>query len=237
MREASLLRLVLTSTLAVLLAASAHFAAGGTVTPTAEIVLAAIALMGSSTWLVHEVGRRTRGLSASSASVAAGQAGLELVLWACGQGVRDPLLAGGLHAGAGLVLLVLVLGTDRVAADLRAVTDRALPALCWSRRPDLAAGHEPIEITVHPEPVEAREWPALCPVRGPPIRLTPLRLFAAIGSHHRTGLEFRSAYPDDPPSARPELARAVAPFLKENDGGLLTTLRTARCRGPAGGRP
>lgn len=236
-REASIPRLLTASTLAVLLAAGAHLAARGTVTPTAEVVLAATTLMGSSTWLVREIGRRTRGLSASAAPVVAGQGVLELVLWSCGQGVRDPLLAAGLHAGAGLVLLVLVLGPDRVATDLRAVADRALPALCWSRRPNLAAGHEPIEIIGLAEPADPRGWPALHPVRGPPIPLPTLRLFAAIGSHHRTGPELHSACPEAPPSARPELARAATPFLKENDGGLVTTLRAARCRCPAGGRP
>lgn len=171
-RDAGLPRLLTTSMLAVLLAAGAHLAAGGAVPRTSEVLLGSVGLAGANAWLACKIGQRTRGLSPAVALVSIGQGSLELLLWFSGHGVRDALLAAGLHAAAALVLVVLALGIERVAADLRAVADRSLPLLYWSKGPEPAARCGPVEVNGRDaDPTDASWWPELCPVRGPPLAL------------------------------------------------------------------
>lgn len=162
-------RLAVVSVLAVLFAVGTHLAAGGTVMPAADILVVAAVLAGSSTWLAEQVGRRTRGMAAAAAAVGAGQGGLDLLLRATGQSVRDPLLAAGLHAGATIVLVILVLGVERVVADLSAVVDRSLPAVCWSRGPSAASSGAVVRAVGDADDAVARWLPARCPARGPPL--------------------------------------------------------------------
>lgn len=162
------------SALSALLAVVAHLAGGGTLVPTYGLALAVIALAGVSTWFASEVGRRTRGLLSTAMVLAAGQAGLELVLWAGDRSVHSPVLAAGLHALADVLLLILVLGAERVSADLRATADRAAPPLRWLLEPAPVPDHGPrlVPRTADAAVIASRWCPRLRPVRGPPLLLT-----------------------------------------------------------------
>lgn len=170
MNDAALPRLLATSAVAMVLAAGAHLTAGGAAPRTVEVLLSAVGLVAASTWLAGAVGRRTRGLSGTAASLAAGQGGMELLLWSVGHGVGDPLLAAGLHAGAVSVLVVLVLGVARVEADVQSAADRSLSGLCGSEGPTQPASRGPLEVTAYnADDAGAPWWPEACPARGPPL--------------------------------------------------------------------
>ena len=172
MSDAALCRLLVTSVLTALLVAGAHVVAGGALPRTTGALLGAAGLLSASAWLAREVGRRTRGVSATAALVLTVQGGLELLLWCSGRGVRDPLFAVGAHAAAALVLIVLTLGIERVDADLRAAADRSFPVLCWSTVPGPAVRRAPVDVVDHdPDPEVVRWWPEQRPVRGPPLPL------------------------------------------------------------------
>lgn len=169
-REAAGVRLVAVAALAALLAVGAHLAAGGSMPLAVEAVLGAVALTGASMWIACELGRRRRGLSASAVVVGVGQGGLELMLWSSGHGVRDPLLAAGLHAGASLLLTAMALGVERLCTTLSAVVNWSWPLLCWSRGPEPDVLRASLGLTGLGLDVAGMcWWPEQRQVRGPPL--------------------------------------------------------------------
>lgn len=163
-------RVVGTAALAVLLALGVHLLAGGVLPQAGEGLVGGAGLTAVATWLGGQVGRRTRGLSASTALLLVGQGALEVLLWTSGHTVLDPLLAVVLHSAAAVVLVVVVLGLDRVSAELEVATERILPRLCWSPVPDSGRRRGVSPAVARRAGLDGGCWgPAGGPVRGPPL--------------------------------------------------------------------
>ena len=122
-------RVLVLALLAGLVGVGARLAGGGALPTTCTTLMSVVAVAGPATFLAQALATRHRSAWLAFVALGSGQLGIELVLQANDRAVEDPLTTVAVHLAANLVLGVMMVGADRVMADLVAALDRVLPRL------------------------------------------------------------------------------------------------------------
>ena len=158
-------RVLLLGLLAGLVGIGAHLAGGGALPTTCMSLVSVAVVAGPAAFLAQAQATRHRSTWRAFVALGSGQLGIELVMQANDRSVEGPLITVAVHLAANVVLGVMLVGADRVLADLVAALARVLPCPGGPSCPPARPGHSRLTGRVV-LPASCAITP--CSVRGPP---------------------------------------------------------------------